>query len=84
MSLTNGVITVIPPPEGYIVDFDNPTRQSNIAAYWVCGVGMVLAFIFLIQRLYVKVIIGRSFGFDDGKSTNTTLLTFFLLTANKL
>jgi hypothetical protein len=67
MSLTNGVITAIPAPEGYVVNFENPQRTGNIAAYAVCAVGMVLAFLFMAQRLYVKVIVRRSFGFDDGK-----------------
>jgi hypothetical protein len=66
MSLTNGVITAIPAPEGYVVNFDNPARQGNIAGYGVSAVGMVLAFLFMVQRLYVKVFIGRSFGLDDG------------------
>jgi hypothetical protein len=67
MPLVDGVVTVLPPPKGYVVDFDNPQRQSVAATYWVVGVGNVLSLFFLLQRLYVKVFVRKAFKLDDGK-----------------
>lgn len=66
MSNTSGVITALPAPEGYVVDFDNPQRRDVIESYVVVGIGMFLALLFLLQRLYVKIIIRKKFGLDDG------------------
>lgn len=66
MSLTDGVITVLPAPEGYVVDFENPQRNGVQAIYVTSGVGMVLALLFLGQRLYVSLMVRRKLGLDDG------------------
>jgi len=66
LPVTNGVVTVLPPPEGYIVDFDNPQRNGDVTCYWLTGVGSLLALVFLGQRLYVKGVIRRQLSFDDG------------------
>jgi len=66
MSLTNGVLTALPAPPGYIVDFDNPQRQSNIATYWIVGVGNALSLLFLAQHLYVNSVVRRKLGLIDG------------------
>ncbi|KAF9882082.1 integral membrane protein [Colletotrichum karsti] len=58
--VTNGTITLIPPPDGYVVDFDHPQRQSVLEHYLVFGILGPLALICLIQRLYTK------FAFSDG------------------
>ncbi|KAI8307462.1 hypothetical protein K4K59_010832 [Colletotrichum sp. SAR11_240] len=65
MSNTSGVITALPAPEGYVVDFDNPQRRDVVESYVVVGIGMFLALLFLLQRLYVKIIIRKKFGLDD-------------------
>lgn len=65
MSLTDGVLTVLPAPAGYNVDFANPMRTGNIAGYWVTGVGMILSTSFLMMRLYTKIFIIKSFSVDD-------------------
>ncbi|KAI8193464.1 hypothetical protein KHU50_012521 [Colletotrichum sp. SAR 10_65] len=65
MSNTSGVITALPAPEGYIVDFENPQRRDVVETYVVVGIGMFLALLFLLQRLYVKVVIRKKFGLDD-------------------
>jgi hypothetical protein len=69
--VTDGVITVLPAPEGYVVNFDDPRRNADIAAYWIFGVGFFLATLFLVQRLYVKIFIRRNLGLDDGKFSFT-------------
>lgn len=63
--MTNGVMTVLPPPEGYIVDFDNPQRRANIATYWVCGVENIIALAFLGQRLYTRLCLSGGLQLDD-------------------
>ncbi|CRK40205.1 hypothetical protein BN1708_008140 [Verticillium longisporum] len=65
MSVVNGVLVAIPPPEGYVVDFDNPQRNSVLTAYVVSAVGMVFALLFMLQRLYVKAFVRHSLGIDD-------------------
>jgi hypothetical protein len=67
MSNTNGIITIIPPPEGYVVDFQNPQVQFVIKSYTVAAVEMTMAFIFLVQRLYTKIAIMKSFQLEDSK-----------------
>lgn len=66
MATVNGVLVAIPPPDGYVVDFENPQRRSVTATYTICGVGMTLALFFMLQRLYVKIFIRNKFGVDDG------------------
>lgn len=65
MSVVNGVPVIMPPPEGYVVDFDNPTQRSATAGYWIAGVGNALMLIFMLQRVYVRVSIHRSVKLED-------------------
>lgn len=65
MSMTNGVLTVLPAPEGYVVDFANPARTGDVAGYWVTAFGIGIAAIFLTMRMYTKVFITRNFSIDD-------------------
>ncbi|KAH7124598.1 hypothetical protein EDB81DRAFT_846919 [Dactylonectria macrodidyma] len=65
MSIVDGIAVVIPPPEGYVVDFDNPQRNSVVAIYVLSSCGMALALLFLAQRLYVKAFIRIKLGIDD-------------------
>jgi hypothetical protein len=69
MGDTNGIITIIPAPEGYVVDFENPQMQYVVKSYIVVAVEMTLAFIFLVQRLYTKIAIMKKFQLEDSKST---------------
>lgn len=68
MSNTNGTITIIPPPDGYVVDFANPQIQYMVESYTVAAVEMSLAFLFLVQRLYTKIVLMKSFQLEDGMS----------------
>ncbi|VTO83655.1 unnamed protein product [Fusarium graminearum] len=63
--VTNGVTTFLPPPEGYVVDFDNPQKQDAIEHYLVCAILGPIAFLFLVQRLYTKYFILGSWKIDD-------------------
>lgn len=68
MSMTNGVLTALPAPPGYVVDFDNPARNADTAAYWVVGVGNFLTILFIGQRFYVNAFVKRNLRLDDGTS----------------
>jgi hypothetical protein len=68
MADTNGTVTIIPAPDGYVVDFANPQTQFVIKSYTVAAVEMTLAFLFLVQRLYTKVVIMKNFQLEDSKS----------------
>jgi hypothetical protein len=62
MSVTNGAITALPPPAGYVVDFENPQRQGDIVGYCVAGIGSLLALLFMGQGIYVKVFVRHVIG----------------------
>lgn len=62
----NGTQVLQLPPEGYVVDFDNPQQQKVLEHYLVFGIGGPLAFIALIQRYYTKVFLSKGLKVDDG------------------
>jgi hypothetical protein len=66
MSNINGTITLIPPPAGYVVDFENPQLHYVTQSYIVAAVEMTLCLLFLIQRLYTKIVLMKSFQLEDG------------------
>ncbi|KAF5657790.1 integral membrane protein [Fusarium heterosporum] len=65
MATTDGVITLLPPPEGYVVDFDNPERQGEHEAYYIAGFGLAISFLFFMQRMYVKIFLVGGLQIDD-------------------
>ncbi|KAM5347352.1 hypothetical protein ACJ41O_010357 [Fusarium nematophilum] len=65
-AVVDGVPVALPPPEGYEVDFDNPQRNSEMAAYWLFGVGNFLALLFMAQRVYVRAAIQKTVKIEDG------------------
>jgi hypothetical protein len=65
LSMTKGVLTLMPPPDGYDVDFDNPQRNGDVTCYCLTAVGAFLALLFLGQRLYVKAVLRKHLGIDD-------------------
>jgi hypothetical protein len=66
MSTVNGVTTIIPPPDGYRVDFANPQRRLVTETYVIFIVENILAIAFLGQRLYTKIRLMKQFQIDDG------------------
>lgn len=64
--LTDGVTTFLPPPDGYVVDFDNPQQQKALDHYLIFGILGPLALICLVQRIYTKRFITGSLKIDDG------------------
>ena len=73
MSTTDGVLTALPAPEGYQVNFDNPPQIGDVAGYWTTGFGLTLGVIFLAMRLYTRAFISRNFGLEDGKPVSLML-----------
>ncbi|KAI1069437.1 hypothetical protein LB507_008862 [Fusarium sp. FIESC RH6] len=65
MTTIDGVMVLLPPPEGYVVDFDNPARQGIPDAYFIAGFGLAISFLFFMQRMYVKVFLVGGLQLDD-------------------
>ncbi|GKT98067.1 integral membrane protein [Fusarium langsethiae] len=65
MTTIDGVMVLFPPPEGYVVDFDNPARQGVPDAYLVAGFGLAISFLFFMQRMYVKIFLTGGLQLDD-------------------
>ncbi|KAK1689650.1 integral membrane protein [Colletotrichum godetiae] len=65
MPVVNGVITALPPPEGYVVNFDGPHRQAVPEAYYVAGFGTLLSILLMAQRLYTKAFLIGRLQWDD-------------------
>lgn len=65
-AVIDGVPVALPPPPGYVVDLDNPARNSVTEAYWLYGVGNFLCLLFMMQRAYVRLVIQRRIQIEDG------------------
>lgn len=65
MAEINGTPVALAPPQDYVVDFENPTRNSVEAQYAVSAVGILLSTAFFAQRLYVKGFLRGKLWFDD-------------------
>ncbi|KAL8365409.1 hypothetical protein RB595_004286 [Gaeumannomyces hyphopodioides] len=63
--VVDGVTVFIKPPDGYVVNFSNPQRQSALEHYLVFGILGPLAFVALCQRIYTKIFLGAGFKVDD-------------------
>ncbi|CAM1503371.1 Fc.00g081470.m01.CDS01 [Cosmosporella sp. VM-42] len=64
--VTDGVTTFLPPPEGYVVDFDNPQQQKEFHHFLIFGILGSLALFCLVQRLYTKHFLTAGLKIDDG------------------
>lgn len=67
MPIFNGTVTILEAPEGYAIDFAHPQMQYVVESYSIVAVEMTLAFLFLVQRLYTKIMIMKNFQLEDGK-----------------
>ncbi|ENH67771.1 hypothetical protein FOC1_g10001242 [Fusarium oxysporum f. sp. cubense race 1] len=61
----NGTEVFRLPPEGYVVDFDNPKQQYALEHYLIFGIGAPVAFIALLQRFYTKIRLRKKIEVDD-------------------
>ncbi|KAJ9424686.1 hypothetical protein QL093DRAFT_1224683 [Fusarium oxysporum] len=66
--IVDGVTVAIPPPEGYVVNFDHPLQRHAIESYVISGIGTALAFLFFFQYLYVKLWVLRKPDGETGKT----------------
>lgn len=62
----DGVQVLVPPPEGYVVDFANPQTNAVLQHYLVFGIGGTLALVALLQRYYTKIFLSKGLQVDDG------------------
>ncbi|CAH0050885.1 unnamed protein product [Clonostachys solani] len=65
MTTINGVPVVLPAPDGYVVDFDNPQRTGVPDVYFIAGFGGALSLLFFGQRMYVKLFLAGGVQLDD-------------------
>lgn len=70
MPVINGVTTLLPAPEGYVVDFANPQREAVPDAYYVAAFGSFLSVLLMLQRLYTKIFLSGGLQADDCESLN--------------
>ena len=68
MANVNGTLTLVPPPPGYVVDFENPQRQFETQVYTVIVVENLFALAFLLQFLYTRIYVMKLFQPEDGKT----------------
>lgn len=61
------VTSLVPPPDGYVVDFANPQHSAQLAAFWCFGVGVFLSLLFTAQRVWVKWVLRSPWCWDDSK-----------------
>jgi len=59
------MITILPAPAGYVINFDHPQRLGIPETYWVVGIGNLISMMFFVQRLYTKVAILKKLNWDD-------------------
>ncbi|KAH8662482.1 hypothetical protein BX600DRAFT_466439 [Xylariales sp. PMI_506] len=64
-TIIDGIPVAMAPPPGYVVDFDNPKRNSVTAAYWLFGVGNLVTILFVAQRVYVRAFVQRHILWED-------------------
>uniref|UniRef100_A0A8H7N5M0 Rhodopsin domain-containing protein n=1 Tax=Bionectria ochroleuca TaxID=29856 RepID=A0A8H7N5M0_BIOOC len=65
MTTIDGVRMVVPAPEGYVVDLNNPERTGVPSVYYVAGFMGSLSLIFFAQRMYVKAVVATGIELDD-------------------
>ncbi|VUC28230.1 unnamed protein product [Clonostachys rosea] len=76
MTTINGVQVVMPAPDGYVVDFDNPQRTGVPDVYFIAGFGGALSLLFFGQRMYVKLFLAGGVQLDDVLLIISVLMVF--------
>lgn len=69
---------VMPAPEGYVVDLNNPERTGVPSVYYVAGFMGSLSLIFFAQRMYVKAVVATGIELDDSRFSNSKLFLLVL------
>ncbi|KAI1074747.1 hypothetical protein F5B20DRAFT_425452 [Whalleya microplaca] len=65
--IINGTEVLLPPPEGWVVNFSDPYRNEKTTheVYIAFGLEYPVATLFLLQRIYTSLCILRKFRVDD-------------------
>lgn len=65
--VVDGVEVLVPPPDGYQVNFTHPFQDTGTinASYWAFGIEFTIAFLFFAQRVYTSLFILRNWRSDD-------------------
>ena len=58
-------VAAIPPPPGVAQNFMDPPVTAQ-DAYILVGVGVAIAAVFVVLRIYTKVVLLKTFGLEDG------------------
>ena len=67
--IVNGTEVLLPPPEGWTVNFTHPSRDETTKThvFLAFGIEFPVATLFLAQRVYTSLFILRKFRVDDCK-----------------
>ncbi|KAH6658352.1 hypothetical protein BKA67DRAFT_656549 [Truncatella angustata] len=65
--IINGTEVMIPPPDGWVVNFTHPYRDESTKTHvlWAFGIEFPIATLFLIQRIYTSWFVLRKVRIDD-------------------
>lgn len=65
--VVDGVEVLLAPPDGWAVNFTNPTRNylTQRQIKWAFGIEYPIATLFLLQRVYVSLFLVRKVLIDD-------------------
>lgn len=61
-----GLVVLVAPPDGFVPNFENPTRQYVYELYIVSGVLSGITLLFMAQRLFTNLWIQRKVVVEDG------------------
>ncbi len=56
---------IVPAPDGYTVDLQNPQRRGEAVITWVGIVGMTISTALLLIRVYTKIVLVKKMSPDD-------------------
>lgn len=76
--VVDGVTVFMAAPDGYKVDLNHPERRHVLESYIICGFGLVLAFLFFIQFLYVKLRLLRKPDGEVGMDNPSTIRLLYV------
>lgn len=63
--MTNGTRTILPAPDGYFFNFDDPQQTGALPSYLSFGIEAPLATLALVQRYYTKIYLLGGLTIDD-------------------
>lgn len=70
---------IVPVPDGYVVDLENPQRRGEATILWIGIMGTAISTCLLAVRAYTKVVLVKKVSSDDCKFS---LYTRYIFTNN--